>query len=389
MYKVKIYNNIATSGLERLDSNKYQIIDDLSKSTSIVLRSHKLTEDNIPLSIDAIGRAGAGVNNIPVDAMSDRGVPVFNAPGANANAVKELTIASLLIAARNICIARDYVRSLDPQKIDIKKSVEAGKKQFAGIELPGRTLGVVGLGSIGVSVANTALALGMKVVGFDPNVTINNAWKLSSGVQKVDSLDEIFQRSDAVTIHVPLINETKNLINSKSINMLKKGSILINFSRAGIVNTDDVLRSLDNDGLSCYVCDFPEPSIMFHEKIIALPHLGASTHEAEENCAIMVIENLKDYLENGNINYSVNFPEANMPRNSAYRLTVANKNIPNMVGQITAILAAENLNIEDLLNKSLGSLAYTIVDVDKEISNDVLDKISDIDGILRLRYLGI
>jgi len=389
MYKVKIYNNIAASGLERLDSNRYQIIDDLSKSTSIVLRSHKLTEDNIPLSIDAIGRAGAGVNNIPVDAMSDRGVPVFNAPGANANAVKELTIASLLIAARNICIARDYVRSLDPQKIDIKKSVEAGKKQFAGIELPGRTIGVVGLGSIGVSVANTALALGMKVVGFDPNVTINNAWKLSSGVQKVDSLDEIFQRSDAVTIHVPLINETKNLINSKSINMLKKGSILINFSRAGIVNTDDVLRSLDNDGLSCYVCDFPEPSIMFHEKIIALPHLGASTHEAEENCAIMVIENLKDYLENGNINYSVNFPGANMPRNSAYRLTVANKNIPNMVGQITAILAAENLNIEDLLNKSLGSLAYTIVDVDREISNDVLDKISDIDGILRLRYLGI
>ena len=389
MYKVKIFNNIAASGLERLDSNKYQIIDDLSKSTSIVLRSHKLTEDNIPLSIDAIGRAGAGVNNIPVDAMSDRGVPVFNAPGANANAVKELTIASLLIAARNICTARDYVRSLDPQKIDIKKSVEAGKKQFAGIELPGRTIGVVGLGSIGVSVANTALALGMKVVGFDPNVTINNAWKLSSGVQKVDSLDEIFQRSDAVTIHVPLINETKNLINSKSINMLKKGSILINFSRAGIVNTDDVLRSLDNDGLSCYVCDFPEPSIMFHEKIIALPHLGASTHEAEENCAIMVIENLKDYLENGNINYSVNFPEANMPRNSAYRLTVANKNIPNMVGQITAILAAENLNIEDLLNKSLGSLAYTIVDVDKEISNDVLDKISNIDGILRLRYLGI
>ena len=389
MYKVKIFNNIATSGLERLDSNKYEIIDDLSKSTSIVLRSHKLTEDNIPLSIDAIGRAGAGVNNIPVDAMSDRGVPVFNAPGANANAVKELTIASLLIAARNICIARDYVRSLDPQKIDIKKSVEAGKKQFAGIELPGRTLGVVGLGSIGVSVANTALALGMKVVGFDPNVTINNAWNLSSGVQKVESLDEIFQRSDAVTIHVPLINETKNLINSKSIKMLKKGSILINFSRAGIVNTDDVLSSLDSNGLGCYVCDFPEPNIMFHEKIIALPHLGASTHEAEENCAIMVIENLKDYLENGNINYSVNFPEANMPRNSAYRLTVANKNIPNMVGQITAILAAENLNIEDLLNKSLGSLAYTIVDVDKEISNDVLDKISDIDGILRLRYLGI
>jgi len=389
MYKVKIFNNIATLGLERLESEKYQIIEDLSKSTSIILRSHKLIEDDIPLSIDAIGRAGAGVNNIPVDAMSDRGVPVFNAPGANANAVKELTIASLLIAARNICNARDYVRSLDLQKIDVKKSVEAGKKQFAGIELPGRTLGVVGLGSIGVSVANTALALGMKVVGFDPNVTINNAWMLSSGVEKVESLEEIFRRSDAVTIHVPLINETEDLINSESINLLKKGSILINFSRAGIVNTDDVLSSLDNDRLNCYVCDFPEPSIISHKKIIALPHLGASTHEAEENCAVMVIENLKDYLENGNINYSVNFPEANMPRNSAYRLTVANKNIPNMVGQITAILAAENLNIEDLLNKSSGVLAYTIVDVDKEISDDVLNKISDIDGILRLRYLGI
>ena len=389
MYKVKIFNNIATLGLERLESDKYQIIEDLSKSTSIILRSHKLIEDDIPLSIDAIGRAGAGVNNIPVDAMSDRGVPVFNAPGANANAVKELTIASLLIAARNICNARDYVRSLDLQKIDVKKSVEAGKKQFAGIELPGRTLGVVGLGSIGVSVANTALALGMKVVGFDPNVTINNAWMLSSGVEKVESLEEIFRRSDAVTIHVPLINETEDLIKSESINLLKKGSILINFSRAGIVNTDDVLSSLDNDRLNCYVCDFPEPSIISHKKIIALPHLGASTHEAEENCAVMVIENLKDYLENGNINYSVNFPEANMPRNSAYRLTVANKNIPNMVGQITAILAAENLNIEDLLNKSSGVLAYTIVDVDKEISDDVLNKISDIDGILRLRYLGI
>ena len=389
MYKVKIFNNIATSGLERLESEKYQIIDDLSESTSIILRSHKLSEDDIPLSIDAIGRAGAGVNNIPVHAMSERGVPVFNAPGANANAVKELTIASLLIAARNICSARDYVRSLDIKNIDVKKSVEVGKKQFAGIELPGRTLGVVGLGSIGVSVANTALALGMKVVGFDPNVTINNAWMLSSGVEKVESLEEIFRRSDAVTIHVPLINETEDLINSESINLLKKGSILINFSRAGIVNTDDVLSSLDNDRLNCYVCDFPEPSIISHKKIIALPHLGASTHEAEENCAVMVIENLKDYLENGNINYSVNFPEANMPRNSAYRLTVANKNIPNMVGQITAILAAENLNIEDLLNKSSGVLAYTIVDVDKEISNGVLDKISDIDGILRLRYLGI
>ncbi len=388
MRKIKIINNISNAGLERFNTNEYELVDDAKDPSAIILRSFQLKSDDIPLSVDAIGRAGAGVNNIPIELMTDRGVPVFNAPGANANAVKELTIASLLIAARNICSARDYVRSLNLDDNDIKQSIESGKKQFAGIELPGRTLGVIGLGSIGVNVANAALDLGMKVIGFDPKVTVNNAWQLSSGVQKVESINEIFQKSNAVSVHVPLVNETKNLVNKENLILLNKYSILINFSRAGIVNTDDVIDALDKDILNSYVCDFPEPRFLKNEKIIALPHLGASTREAEENCAIMVIENIKDFLENGNINYSVNFPKASMTRNSAYRLTIANKNIPNMVGQITSILANEKLNIEDLLNKSSGNIAYTIVDLDRAIPDEAINQILSIDGVLRVRYLG-
>tara|TARA_B100001564_G_scaffold14516_2_gene11310 strand:- start:1396 stop:2571 length:1176 start_codon:yes stop_codon:yes gene_type:complete len=388
MRKIKIINNISNAGLERFNTNEYELVDDAKDPSAIILRSFQLKSDDIPLSVDAIGRAGAGVNNIPIELMTDRGVPVFNAPGANANAVKELTIASLLIAARNICSARDYVRSLNLDDNDIKQSIESGKKQFAGIELPGRTLGVIGLGSIGVNVANAALDLGMKVIGFDPKVTVNNAWQLSSGVQKVESINEIFQKSNAVSVHVPLVKETKNLVNKENLILLNKYSILINFSRAGIVNTDDVIDALDKDILSSYVCDFPEPRFLKNEKIIALPHLGASTREAEENCAIMVIENIKDFLENGNINYSVNFPKASMTRNSAYRLTIANKNIPNMVGQITSILANEKLNIEDLLNKSSGNIAYTIVDLDRAIPDEAIKQILSIDGVLRVRYLG-
>ena len=388
MHKIKIINNISNTGLERFGANEYELVGDATDPSAIILRSFQLKSDDIPLSVDAIGRAGAGVNNIPIELMTDRGVPVFNAPGANANAVKELTIASLLIAARNICSARDYVRSLNLDNHDIKQSIESGKKQFAGIELPGRTLGVIGLGSIGVNVANAALDLGMKVIGFDPKVTVNNAWQLSSGVQKVESINEIFQKSNAVSLHVPLVKETENLVNKENLILLNKHSILINFSRAGIVNTDDVIDALDRDILSSYVCDFPEPRFLKNEKIIALPHLGASTREAEENCAIMVIENIKDFLENGNINHSVNFPKASMTRNSAYRLTIANKNIPNMVGQITSILANEKLNIEDLLNKSSGNIAYTIVDLDKTVSDKAIKQILSIDGVLRVRYLG-
>ncbi len=388
MYDVHVKNNIAQVGLDRLKFENYQITENLNKASVIVLRSYNLHGIEIPETVEVIGRAGAGVNNIPVEKMSERGVPVFNTPGANANAVKELTIAALLIAARNICDARDYVQSLDANENNLKKLIENGKKQFAGIELPGRTLGVIGLGSIGVNVANAALALGMKVIGFDPKVTVENAWKLSSGVQQVESLKEIFEISDAVTVHVPLVEETENLIDINNLDLLKKNSVLINFSREGIVNSKDVVRALNNNILKNYVCDFPEPILMENKKVIALPHLGASTFEAEENCAIMVIENIKDYIENGNINFSVNFPDAVMSRKKASRITIANKNIPNMVGQITTYLASAKLNIEDLLNKSNGNLAYTIIDLDKNVSDEVINQINSIEGVIKVRNLG-
>jgi len=388
MHKIQILNNIAREGLDRFPGEDYSLTDKADNPAAIILRSFDLHGYEIPSSVKAIARAGAGVNNIPIDLMSDRGIPVFNAPGANANAVKELTIAALLISARNICNARDFVRSIDCDGDELKKLIESGKKQFAGIELPGRTLGVIGLGAIGVHVANAALALGMKVIGFDPKVTVNNAWKLSSGVEKVENLDDIFRRSDAVTIHVPLITETKNLISKKCLNLLRKDSILINFSRAGVISSEDVLSALDDGSLRSYVCDFPEPLLIRHEKVVALPHLGASTIEAEQNCAIMVAENLKDYLVNGNINFSVNFPSAALPRMNAYRLTIANKNIPNMVGQISACLASAGLNIEDLLNKSFGNLAYTIVDLDAEIPDIIINQIFSIEGVLAVRNLG-
>ena len=388
MHKIQTLNNIAKEGLDRFSIEDYSLANKIDNPTAIVLRSYDLHEFEISNSVKAIARAGAGVNNIPVDLMSNRGIPVFNAPGANANAVKELTIAALLISARNICNARDFVRSIDCDGDELKKLIESGKKQFAGIELPGRTLGVIGLGAIGVHVANAALALGMKVIGFDPKVTVNNAWKLSSGVEKVENLDDIFLRSDAVTIHVPLVAATKNLISKKCLNLLKKNSILINFSRAGVISSEAVLKALDEGSLRSYVCDFPEPLLIKHSKVIALPHLGASTIEAEQNCAIMVIENLKDYLENGNVSYSVNFPSVVLPRMKAYRLTIANKNIPNMVGQISTCLASAGLNIEDLLNKSIGNLAYTIVDLDAEIPDAIVNEIFNIEGVLAVRNIG-
>jgi D-3-phosphoglycerate dehydrogenase / 2-oxoglutarate reductase len=320
--------------------------------------------------------------------MSKRGVPVFNAPGANANAVKELTIAGLLIAARNICTASDYVKSLTETGDVLNKKVEAGKKQFVGFELPGRTLGVIGLGAIGVEVANAALSLGMKVVGYDPKMTVRNAWQLSAGVQQAETLDQLFQKADAVTCHVPLVDATKNIVNRDRISLMNKGGVLINFARGGVVDNASVLQALDSGKLHAYICDFPTPELIAHPKVVALPHLGASTNEAEENCAIMVAENVKDYLENGNIRFSVNFPDCRLPRAQAHRITIANANVPNMVGQISTCLAEAGLNIEDLLNKSLGELAYTIVDVNGEVTGDTMRRIRGIDGVLALRNLG-
>jgi len=388
MYKVLTLNNIAVEGLRRLPRKRYETGSGITAPDAILLRSFNMHEMDIPESVAAVGRAGAGVNNIPVEALSARGVPVFNTPGANANAVKELTVASMLIAARNICDGRDYVKRLDVKDDELAAALEAGKKQFVGFEIPGRTLGVIGLGAIGVEIANVALSLGMKVVGFDPQITVRRAWQLSSGVQQLDTLDRLFKESDFVTVHVPLIDATRAMINADRIALMRDGGVLINFARGGIVDDEAALAALDSGKLHAYVSDFPTPALIAHPKVTALPHLGASTAEAEENCAVMVAENVKDYLENGNVRFSVNFPEATMPRNGAYRITIANANVPNMVGQISTGLAAAGLNIEDLLNKSFGGLAYTIVDLDGPVPDETIASLRQIEGILALRNLG-
>ncbi|MDA0680908.1 MAG: phosphoglycerate dehydrogenase [Proteobacteria bacterium] len=388
MFKVKTFDNIAVVGLQRFPADRFVVAADIDQPDAIILRSHDLHGVDIPASVVAVGRAGAGVNNIPVSEMSARGVPVFNAPGANANAVKELVVAGMLLAARNIGDARDYVKSLAEKGDSLDKAIEAGKKRFVGHELPGRTLGVIGLGAIGVEVANVALALGMNVVGFDPQITVKRAWQLSSGVEQVDRLDRLFKASDFVTVHVPLIDSTRNMINSEMIGLMPEGGVLINFARGEIADNAAVLASLDAEKLHAYVCDFPTSDLIAHPRVIALPHLGASTIEAEENCATRVAENVRDYLENGNVRFAVNFPQAAMPRNGAYRITIANANVPNMVGQISTCLAKANLNIEDLLNKSLGGLAYTVVDLDGPVSDDTIATLRDIDGVLSLRNLG-
>ena len=388
MFKIQTLNNIAVAGLRRLPRERYEVASEIASPDAILLRSHNMHDMEIAESVAAIGRAGAGTNNIPLQAMAERGVPVFNAPGANANAVKELALAGMLIGARNLCGAANYVSGLNETGDALNKAVEAGKKQFVGFELPGKTLGVIGLGAIGVEVANAALSLGMKVVGFDPAITVRRAWQLSAGVHQAETLDELFQHADFVTLHVPLIDATRGLVNRDRLALMNKGAVLVNFARGGVVDNEAVLQSLDEDHLHAFVSDFPTPELIAHEKVVALPHLGASTAEAEENCAIMVAENVKDYLENGNIRFSVNFPEARLPRLDAYRITVANANVPNMVGQISTSLANAGLNIEDLLNKSIGDLAYTIVDLNEEPTPAVLNEIAAIDGVLALRNLG-
>ncbi len=387
-FKILTLNNIAVEGLRRLPRDHYEVASEISHPDAIILRSHNMHDMEIPDTVAAIGRAGAGVNNIPVEAMSQRGVPVFNAPGANANAVKELAVAGMLIAARNICAARDYVRELAGEGDALNDAVEAGKKAFVGFELPGKTLGVIGLGAIGVEVANVALCLGMKVIGFDPSITVKRAWQLSSGVQQVDTLDRLFKESNFITTHVPLIDATKAMISADRLALMPNGGVIINFARGGIADDAAILDSLNNGKLHGYVSDFPTPELIGHPKVVALPHLGASTTEAEENCAIMVAENVRDYLENGNVRFSVNFPETIIPRLGAFRITIANANVPNMVGQISTCLAKANLNIEDLLNKSYGDLAYTIVDLDGPVSDETITELRGIEGVLALRNLG-
>ncbi|MCC6531036.1 MAG: phosphoglycerate dehydrogenase [Burkholderiales bacterium] len=380
-------NNIASVGLKRFAGGDYQIGSHVAEPAAILVRSHDMHSMAIPEGVKAIGRAGAGTNNIPVARMSERGVPVFNAPGANANAVKELVIAGLLLAARNLVPAIRFVEGLKGDDQSIDKQVEDGKKHFAGTELPGRTLGILGLGKIGSLVADAAIRLGMNVLGYDPEITVDAAWSLPSQVRKAHSIEEVLKSAEYVTLHVPLLSATRNLINAERLHAMKSGAVLLNFARDGIADTDAVLAALEAKRLRCYVCDFPSAKLQGHPHVVALPHLGASTREAEDNCAIMVADQLRDYLENGNIRNAVNFPDVVMARESPYRVGIANANVPNMLGQISTAMANAGLNIHNMLNKSRGEMAYTLVDVDSPIPASVCDTLRRIQGVLMVRYL--
>jgi D-3-phosphoglycerate dehydrogenase len=387
MYKILTLNNISVRGLERLPRERYEVASEIGHPDAVLVRSADMHSMPIPDSVLAVARAGAGTNHVPVAKLSQRGIPVFNAPGANANAVKELVLAGMFLAARNICQAWAYVRTLQGDDHAIDEAVEKGKKTFVGHELPGRTLGVVGLGAIGVEVANAALGLGMKVLGYDPQITVQRAWQLSSGVEQALSLDDLFARSDFVTVHVPLNDHTRGLVNAARVKLMRRGSVILNFARAQIVDERAVIDGLDSGHLWAYICDFPTRTIKSHARVVALPHLGASTGEAEENCAVMVADTLRDFLENGNVRHSVNFPEAVLPRAGECRLAIANANVPNMVGQISTTLADASLNIADLLNKSRGEIAYTLIDIDAPVPASVVERVRSIQGVLSARVV--
>ncbi len=387
--RILTLNSIAAAGLERFPVDRYQVGSGVAAPDAILVRSHDMHKMDIPASVMAIGRAGAGTNNIPVDRMNERGAPVFNAPGANANAVKELIIAALLIAARNLLPAVRFVDGLKGDDQALHKLVEDGKKQFAGMELPGRTLGVIGLGKIGSLVADAAIKLGMNVLGYDPEITVDAAWSLPAQVRKAHSIEEVLRAADFVTLHVPLVPATRNLINAQRVKAMKKGAALLNFSRGGIVDNAAVLAGLEAQHLRAYVCDFPAQRLSGHPQVVALPHLGASTREAEENCAVMVADQVLDFLEHGNIRNAVNFADVVMSRESDYRIAIANANVPNMVGQISTALARASLNIHNMLNKSRGDLAYTLVDVDSAVPDALIAELAAIKGVLAVRYLPV
>jgi len=385
--RVLTLNNISAVGLKRLPAERYSVGAQMEAPDAILVRSHDMHKMDIPASVLAIGRAGAGVNNIPVPAMSKRGVPVFNAPGANANAVKELVIAGMLMAARNLPTALEFVRGLAGDDATLHKRVEDGKKHFAGFELPRHTLGVIGLGRIGSLVADAAIKLGMNVLGYDPHITVDAAWSLPSQVKKANSVEEVLKASDFVTLHVPLADATRNLVNAERVKLMRHHAILLNFSREGIVDNEAVLAALAAKRLKCYVCDFPAERLTGQAGVIALPHLGASTREAEDNCAVMVADQVRDYLEHGNIVNAVNFPDVVMAREAAYRVGIANANVPNMLGQISTAMAKAGLNIHNMLNKSRGEMAYTLVDVDSPVPAAALAALAGIAGVLSVRYL--
>jgi D-3-phosphoglycerate dehydrogenase len=387
MFKIQTLNNISPFGLNRLPKDRFQVGNDIADPDGILLRSFKMHDMTIPASLKAVGRAGAGVNNIPVDKLSKLGIPVFNAPGANSNAVKELVIAGMLLACRHILPAAQFARGLTGTDAEISKAVEAGKKNYAGFELPGRTLGVVGLGAIGRLVANAAIGLGMKVVGFDPGITVEGAWQLSADVKKAATIDELLKQVDFVTFHVPLIDATRHLINADRLKIMKDGVVIMNFAREGIVDDNAVSAAIKAGKVYGYICDFPTNLTKDHDRVVALPHLGASTAEAEDNCAIMVADQVRDFLENGNILNSVNFPDVVVPREASHRLIVANANVPNMLGQISETLGLAKLNIHDMVNRSRGELAYTVVDVDSPVPESVVKKVAGISGVMVARLV--
>ncbi len=387
MYKILTLNNISVTGLNRLPRDRYEVASEIQHPDAVLLRSYKMHDWPIPPSLKAVGRAGAGVNNIPVAKLSALGIPVFNAPGANANAVKELVMAGMLLASRNICGAWDFARRLEGTDAEIAHQTEAGKKRFVGFELPNRTLGVIGLGAIGVRVANAAVALGMRVIGHDPHITVNNAWRLSSQVEQVLSVDAVLAQAEFVSLHVPLVEATRNLLNAERLRIARPGITVLNFARDGIVDDVAICEAIREGRVHAYVCDFPSNQLKGLDRVIALPHLGASTAEAEENCAVMVAEQVRDYLESGAVQNSVNFPEVVMPRTEGYRLLVVNSNVPHMIERITKAIGRADMNIIDLLNKSRGEIALTLVDVVDPLPASVVEEIAATEGVLAARAL--
>ena len=387
IFRVHTLNQISAKGLNLFAENRYTIGAQVTEPDAILVRSHNMLEMDIPESVLAIGRAGVGTNNVPVQDMNVRGIPVFNAPGANANAVKELVLSGMLLAARNLIPAIHFAENLKGSSSTLHKLAEKGKKQFSGVELPGRTLGIIGLGAIGRLVADAAIGLGMRVTGYDPEITVDAAWNLSSEVKKSLNIENLLQHSNFVTLHVPLLDATRHLINDKQVKNMKKGMILLNFSRDGIVDEDAVLTGIESGIIKYYVCDFPSQKLQHHPAVITMPHLGASTLEAEENCSIMVVKQTIDYLENGNITNTVNFPNLTIERESPYRIAVANSNMPNMLGQISTSMAKAGLNIRNMGNKSRGEMAYTLVDVDSPVPQEAIEKLGLIPGVLMVRYL--
>jgi D-3-phosphoglycerate dehydrogenase len=389
MYKIRTFNSLAAKGLQRFSSDQYQAGPELSPADALMLRSHKLHNEIIDDSVVAVARAGAGVNNIPVDEYARRGVVVFNTPGANANAVKELVAAALLLGSRDIFGGMRYVQSLDDIKdsAEMHKLLEANKKRFAGSEITGLTLGVVGLGAIGAMVANMALELGMKVAGYDPAISIESAWRLSSRVQKVESLQALVSVSDFITLHVPAIPATMGLINKEVLARCKHGTRLLNFARDEIVDLPAVIGALDSGKLGAYISDFPHPELLGRKDTLLLPHIGASTREAEENCAVMAAEQLMDFLENGNIRNSVNYPDTQMARNGGYRITFCNENVPKVLGHVLTVLADHNLNVIDMVNLSRGDYAYSIIDVETQPDPGIMSAINGTEHVIRARLL--